>query len=349
MAASKTDIKNLTRRQLALWLEGRGIQAYRAGQILRWVHQRQADSFAGMSDLGLSLREMLAREFSIERLTVERRETSGDGTMKVLFGLADGKRIETVLIPERNHYTLCVSSQVGCALGCRFCLTGKGGLERNLSAGEIVAQVRDVIRDLPGPMGLTNIVFMGMGEPLANFGNLIAALEILTDNGAGYSFAGRRITVSTAGIVPKIPELGQRATANLAVSLNAADNDTRSRLMPINRTYPIEALIDACTRYPLRPHRRITFEYILLKGINTGDEHARRLVKLLRPVRAKVNLIPFNRHEGSPFEEPSEADILRFQEILLKAHYTAVVRRSKGRDISAACGQLRGAFRSEGG
>jgi 23S rRNA (adenine2503-C2)-methyltransferase len=348
MGEATTDIKDLSRRQLAHWLTARGIRSYRAGQILRWVHRRQADSFSGMSDLGVSLREMLGREFTIARLVLDRLETSGDGSKKYLFRLSDGKRIESVLIPERNHHTLCVSSQVGCALGCRFCLTGKGGLERNLSTGEIVAQVRDVLRDLSGPASLTNLVFMGMGEPLANFDNLVDALDILTDNGAGFSFAGRRITVSTAGIVPKIPQLGEQATVNLAVSLNAADNETRNRLMPINRTYPIEALIDACKRYPLRPHRRITFEYILLKGVNDSEEDARRLGRLLRPVRAKINLIPFNRHEGSPYEEPSEDVISKFQEILLRGHYTAVIRRSKGRDISAACGQLRGMLRSGG-
>jgi 23S rRNA (adenine2503-C2)-methyltransferase len=348
MSEPTRDIKDFTRLQLAAWLEARGIQAYRAGQILRWVHRRQADSFEVMSDLGVSLREMLRREFGIERLAVDRVETSADGSKKYLFRLSDGKRIESVLIPERNHDTLCVSSQVGCALGCRFCLTGKGGLERNLSTGEIVAQVRDVARDLPGPEGLTNLVFMGMGEPLANFENLVDAIEILTDNGAGFSFAGRRITVSTAGVAPRIPELGQRTPVNLAVSLNAADNETRSRLMPINRTYPIEALIDACARYPLRPYRRITFEYILLEGINDSEEDARRLARLLRPVRAKINLIPFNSHAGSLYREPPEAVISSFQEILLKAHYTAVIRRSKGRDISAACGQLRAAIRSGG-
>ncbi len=290
---------------------------------------------------------MLAREFAIARLGVEGVETSVDGSRKYLFRLADGKRIEAVLIPERSHYTLCVSSQVGCALGCRFCLTGGGGLERDLSTGEIVSQVRDVIRDVPGPPGLTNIVFMGMGEPLANFAGLADALDILTDNGGGYSFAGRRVTVSTAGIVPRIAELGRQTTVNLAVSLNAADNETRSRLMPVNRAYPLEELIDACVRYPLRPHRRITFEYILLEGINDSPEDARRLARLLRPVRAKINLIPFNRHEGSAFAEPEEAAVLAFQEILLKARYTAVIRRSKGRDISAACGQLRAAVRSE--
>lgn len=342
MSQTTTDIKCFTRPRLIQWLEMQGIKSYRAGQILRWVHRRQVDRFEAMSDLGLSLRELLDRTFTIERLKVAQIEASADGSKKYLFGLADGRCVETVLIPERTHYTLCVSSQVGCAMGCRFCLTGRGGLERNLTAGEILAQVRDVLRDLAGPMKLTNIVFMGMGEPLANFENLVDALEILTDNAAGFGFAGRRITVSTAGIVPRIAELGQRTTVNLAVSLNAADDATRSRLMPINRIYPLDSLIEACARYPLRPHRRVTFEYILMKGVNDSAEEARRLARLLHPVRAKLNLIPFNAYEGSEFEEPSEAAVRQFQEILLQCRYTAVIRRSKGRDISAACGQLRG-------
>jgi len=342
MGQTATDIKSFTRSRLIHWLERHEIKPYRAGQILRWVHQRQVDRFEAMSDLGLALRELLDRSFTIERLKIAQIEASVDGSQKYLFELADGQSVETVLIPERTHYTLCVSSQVGCAMGCRFCLTGRGGLERNLTAGEIVAQVRDVLRNLPGPMRLTNIVFMGMGEPLANFENLVDALEILTDNAAGFGFAGRRITVSTVGIVPRIAELGQRTTVNLAVSLNAADDATRSRLMPINRTYPLDSLVEACARYPLRPHRRITFEYILLKGVNDSAEDARRLARLLHPVRAKLNLIPFNAYEGGPFEEPSEAVVRQFQEILLQRRYTAVIRRSKGRDISAACGQLRG-------
>jgi 23S rRNA (adenine2503-C2)-methyltransferase len=237
--------------------------------------------------------------------------------------------------------TLCVSSQVGCAQNCRFCLTAKSRLRRNLTRGEILAQIRDIKHVLPAAEQLSNLVFMGMGEPLANLENLLGALEIVTDSNVGLGFAAKRVTVSTAGLVPQMLEFGRRSRASLAVSLNAADNATRSRLMPINAKYPLEALLDACRSYPLPPGRRITFEYILIKGINDSPEDARRLAKLLHPIRCKVNLIPFNPHEGSEFERPAEEAILAFQEILLRKHFTVIIRQSKGQDISAACGQLR--------
>jgi 23S rRNA (adenine2503-C2)-methyltransferase len=268
-------------------------------------------------------------------------DESGDGARKYLFGLDDGNRIESVLIPERGCYTLCISSQVGCALGCRFCLTGKGGLVRDLTQGEILSQVRDVQADLGAPALLTNIVLMGMGEPLANYTPVTAAINILTDNGLGFRFAGRRITLSTAGLVPRLASFGRDTRANIAVSLNATDNRTRDLLMPINKTYPIEVLLTACRAYPLRPHRRITFEYILIKDINDSEAQARQLAALLSQVKAKINLIPFNPHPGSEYERPSETVIARFRQVLLDKHYTAIVRRSRGGDISAACGQLR--------
>jgi 23S rRNA (adenine2503-C2)-methyltransferase len=243
-------------------------------------------------------------------------------------------------MPERGHSTLCVSSQVGCALGCRFCRTGDGGLIRNLTRGEIVAQVRDLVRKADDGLALTNLVFMGMGEPLANFDALVSALGTLTDNDYGLKFSGQRITVSTAGVVPRMADLGRKTRVNLAVSLNAADNETRSRLMPINRKYPIEDLLEACRRYPLPKGRRITFEYILIADVNDRPADARRLAKLLRPIRSKINLIPFNPHPGSAFRRPEETAVLAFQKILLDSHYTTIIRRSKGQDIAAACGQL---------
>lgn len=337
----KPDIKDLTIGQLREWLARQGIAAYRGGQILRWVYRRQADQFDQMTDLSKSVREKLAGNFTIDRLQKVQVDTSVDGSRKYLFGLKDNQQIESVLIPERNHFTLCISSQVGCALGCRFCLTGKGGLVRNLSKGEIIAQVRDVQRDLDEPMRLTNIVLMGMGEPLANFTNVTEALGTLTDNVDGFAFAGRRITLSTAGMVPQLLQLGEESAVNVAISLNATDNRTRDFLMPINRTYPIEKLLQACRRYPLKPHRRITIEYILIKGVNDTVEDAHRLAALLSSVKAKVNLIPFNPHADSRFERPEEAVIEQFQQVLLSKHYTVIVRRSKGLDISAACGQLR--------
>ena len=339
--AERTDILNVSRERLGEWLAERGFAAYRAGQILKWVYRRQADSFAQMSDISKPLRELLPQHFQIPRLEVRALQTAADGTRKYLFGLGDGETIESVLIPEREHHTLCVSSQVGCAQNCRFCLTATTRLRRNLSQGEILGQVRDVKKDLPRPEQLTNLVFMGMGEPLANLDNLLGALDIITDSDGGLGFANKRVTVSTAGLVPQMLEFGRRCRVSLAVSLNAADNDTRSRLMPINRKYPLEVLLEACRRYPLPPGRRITFEYILIRGVNDAPEDARRLARLLQSIRCKINLIPFNPHAGSGFERPAEETIRAFQEILLRKHFTAIIRQSKGREISAACGQLR--------
>ncbi|MFO7685871.1 MAG: 23S rRNA (adenine(2503)-C(2))-methyltransferase RlmN [Desulfobacterales bacterium] len=338
----KPDIMDLSPGQLQQWLVQQGMAAYRGGQILRWIYGRQVDDFEQMTDLSKTDREKLKRHFEIGRLVKLKEEVSRDGSRKYLFGLGDGQRIESVLIPERGHHTLCVSSQVGCALGCRFCMTGEGGFIRNLSQGEIIAQVRDIQADLSEPALLTNIVLMGMGEPLANYANVTAAVNTLTDNGLGFRFAGRRVTLSTAGLVPQLMRFGRDTQANIAVSLNATDNRTRDFLMPINKTFPIEKLLAACCDYHLRPHRRITFEYILIKGVNDSESEARRLAALLRPIRAKINLIPFNPHSASEFERPEEGVIERFQQILLDKHYTVIVRRSKGTDISAACGQLIG-------
>jgi 23S rRNA (adenine2503-C2)-methyltransferase len=344
----KKDIFQLSRDEIVSWLADRDIAAYRADQILKWIYLRQADEFEVMTDLSKDIRSRLSRHFKISRLVVEQVETSRDGSAKYLFKLHDGHRIESVLIPERDHYTLCVSSQVGCAQDCRFCLTAAGGFERNLSRGEIVAQVRDIKKDIGDQKRLTNIVFMGMGEPLANYKNLVSAITILTDNDAGLRFASRRVTVSTAGLVPKITALGRDTRVNLAVSLNATDDKTRNRLMPINRKYPLKKLMQACHQYVPAPGRRITFEYILIKGINDSAEDAERLAKLLRPIRCKVNLIPFNPHEGCDFKRPSEAAMQAFYDILFAKNYTVIIRQSKGQDISAACGQLRAKSVGEG-
>lgn len=338
---SKPNILNLTKEELALWFEGQNIKAYRAGQVLKWLHRHQTDNFDEMTNLSKVHRQLLAQNFDIRRLQLDEVVKSIDGSKKYLFKLDDGRHIESVLMPERDHDTLCVSTQVGCAQGCQFCLTGSGGLERNLELAEIISQVRDILNEKSRPQPLTNIVFMGMGEPLANYENLRRALEILTDNQYGYSFAQRRITVSTAGLVPKIAALGNDTRVNLAISLNAADDETRDRLMPINRRFPLERLVAACREFPLPSGRRITFEYILLKGINDSIADARKLVKLLHAVRCKVNLIPFNSHEGSDFARPAQEIILAFQKVLLDAHFTTIIRQSKGQDISAACGQLR--------
>ncbi len=337
----KRSITELTKDELAFWLNERGIKTYRAVQILKWVYLKQANTFEEMTDIGLEIRKLISQHFAINRLEKMKSELSKDGSRKYLFGLRDGNYIESVLIPEKNHYTLCISCQVGCAQGCRFCMTARGGFVRNLTMGEIISQVRDIQKDIEDPSLLRNIVFMGMGEPLANYRNVLNAIDTITSNEAGLDFSSRKITVSTAGIVPLLEDLGRDTNVNLAVSLNATDNKTREMLMPVNRKYPIEELIEACRRYDLKPRKRITFEYILIKGINDSAEDAKRLAKLLRPVKSKINLIPFNEHEMSEFKRPEETVIRNFQEILTGKNYTTVIRRSKGEDISAACGQLR--------
>jgi 23S rRNA (adenine2503-C2)-methyltransferase len=339
--STQQDILDLGRDALAAWLGEHDIAAYRAGQILKWIYRHQTDRFEAMTNLACPIRDLLAHHFRIPRLTVKDVRTSTDRTRKYLFELGDGERIETVLIPERDHLTLCVSSQAGCAQSCAFCLTGKSRLRRNLTQGEILAQVRDIRHGLPQPEQLTNLVFMGMGEPLANYDNLLGALALICDSDVGLGFAAKRVTVSTAGLVPQMLAFGRDARVSLAVSLNAADDETRSRLMPINRRYPLATLLDACRSYPLPPGRRITFEYILIKGVNDSPEDARRLARLLHSIRCKINLIPFNPHAGSDFERPDEAAVAAFRDILVGKHFTVIVRRSKGQDISAACGQLR--------
>jgi 23S rRNA (adenine2503-C2)-methyltransferase len=337
----KQDIKSMNREPLIDWLAGHQVRAFRADQILKWVYMRLADDFDRMSDISKNLRSLLDHHFCIARMPVRELQTADDGTRKYLFALSDGNGIETVLIPERTHYTLCVSSQVGCAQGCSFCVTGQGGLTRNLTAAEIISQVWEVRKLLPDPERLTNLVFMGMGEPLANYDNLVAAIEALTSTQWGMKIANRRVTVSTAGLVPRMADLGRDTKVNLAVSLNAVDDETRSRLMPINRKYPIQTLVEACRRYPLPKGRRITVEYILFKDLNDSVDQARKLARLLASVKAKINLIPFNPYPGSPFGRPGERTIRAFQEVLLDKHLTSVVRYSKGLDIMAACGQLR--------
>jgi len=341
VAAEMKDIKDLSFEELVDWLDARGLAAYRADQVFKWVYRRQTDSFAEMTNLGKATRALLTESFDIGRLDVAAVEKSRDGSRKYLLQLKDGCHIECVLIPEKGHDTLCISSQVGCALGCRFCLTARGGLVRNLTSGEIIAQVRDVMHAVP-ERRLTNIVVMGMGEPLANYRNIVKAIGIITNADRGLGISGRRFTLSTAGLASRLADLGRDTDVNLAVSLNAADDATRNRLMPINRKFDLTALLDACARYPLKPRRRITFEYILIAGINDSNADARRLAALLAPLRAKINLIPFNEHPGSPFKRPDEIRVRQFQEILASKHYTAIVRYSKGQDISAACGQLKG-------
>ena len=340
LMAHRQDLKSFTEEQFVRWLGQYGIAPYRAGQILRWIYHRGVYSFSEMTDLSKDLRMFLSERLTISRLETEQVQRSKDGSIKYLFRLKDGQCIESVLIPEPGHWTLCISSQVGCGMGCKFCLTGRGGLVRNLKPSEIVNQVCAVRDDLEDPSSLTNIVFMGMGEPLANYDSVIQAIHTIAGNN-GLQFSNRRVTLSTAGLAPRIDDLGRDVRVNLAVSLNASENDTRNKLMPINRTYPIEMLLSACRRFPLPSRRTIMFEYVLIAGVNDTPADAERLAKLLRPLRAKINLIPFNPYEATEFKRPEEGAILAFQKVLMDRHYTAIIRYSKGGDIGAACGQLR--------
>jgi 23S rRNA (adenine2503-C2)-methyltransferase len=294
-----------------------------------------------MSSLPKSVRVLLKDRTCISPLEMVKTQVSTDGTQKYLFKLWDGHFIESVLIPERDHYTLCISSQAGCAMGCRFCLTARQGLKRDLTPSEIVEQVVQVKRSVSNPDRLTNVVFMGMGEPLANYEAVKKAVKNLMDE-EGMNFSRRRVTLSTCGLVPVMARLGNELNVKLAVSLNAADDKTRSQLMPVNRRYPLKQLIKACQAFPLARGERITFEYVLIRDINDRDVDALNLTEILSTLRAKINLIPLNSHKGTSMAPPPTERVLQFQNILLKRHYTALIRKSRGRDILAACGQLSG-------
>ncbi len=335
----KVDLKDLDLEETDDWIEKCGIEPYRAEQIRKWIFGRQVESFQEMTNLSKELRSFLASRCDISPLKVIKAQASRDGTKKYLFELEDEHRIESVLIPERGHYTACISSQVGCAMGCAFCLTAKQGLIRNLKSSEIVNQIIQIKKFMDEPEKLTNIVFMGMGEPLANFEAVKKAVRNILSQEA-LNFSHRRVTISTCGLVPGIERLGRELPINIAVSLNAADDATRSLLMPINKKYPLAELIEALRIYPLHKGRRITFEYILIKDMNDRPDDARRLARLLTNIRAKINLIPFNHYIGSPFQAPDEERVLEFQRELLGKQLTATIRHSKGGDISAACGQL---------
>jgi 23S rRNA (adenine2503-C2)-methyltransferase len=342
---------------------------YRAQQIFHWVYQRYQTDWDQMSDLSKDLRAWLKENVQVYRLTERLSRQALDGTHKFLWDLSDSKTIESVIIPaalqekEEDAFsedgaafagkpvqegvrstrwarlTACISSQVGCAMGCKFCLTGVQGLDRHLQVHEIVTQIFELRRIAP----ITNIVFMGMGEPLHNFENVVKACEILLDQD-GLNFSKRKVTVSTSGLVPAIEELGKRVDVSLAISLNGTTDEQRSRVMPVNKKWNITQLLDVCRKYPLGSHRRITFEYVMLKGINDSLEDAARLVQLVRGIPSKVNLIPFNEHSGSEFKRPSDEVIRSFQKYLVDRKLTATVRISRGRDILAACGQLRSIF-----
>ena len=332
-------LKDLTPADLELWIQEAGQPAYRARQLLKWIYAQNVEDFQEMTDVSKDFRGWLEQHARILSVMREKVLTDKDGTRKLLFRLLDGERIESVLIDEERRLTLCVSSQVGCALGCRFCLTGEKGYRRNLSAGEIVDQICAARRELGPEERITNLVFMGMGEPLANLQQVAKALEIITSD-HGLNFSTRKVTLSTVGLVPEMLELSRLFPIKLAVSLHAADNETRARIMPINRRYPLEELLEACRQLELPRRQRITFEYLLLAGVNDSAADARKLAKLLKGLRAKINLIPFNEYPGSPFKRPAPNRIEDFQKILQEEHYTATVRQSRGAGIMAACGQL---------
>ncbi len=334
------NLKSFSSPELEAFLISLGMKRYRANQVYQWLYQKGAASFDEMTNLSKEERTALNEKVYISSLILIKKQTASDGTEKYLFELEDGNRIESVLIPDEKRLTLCISTQVGCSMGCRFCLTGKGGLKRNLEAHEIVDQAL-AVKGLLNKR-ITNIVLMGMGEPLANYDNTIAALKILLDEKA-LNFSSRKITLSTAGLIPQIDKLGKEGVkVNLAISLNAATDDVRNKIMPINKKYPIKELIACCKRFPLPKRRRITFEYVMLKEINDTKEDAERLCKLLKGVPCKVNLIPFNEYEGCEFKKPDEKSVERFRGILIEHHIMSITRKSKGAEISAACGQLRG-------
>lgn len=336
-----------------------GHKPYRAKQISNWIYKNIAMSIDDMTNLSIEFREQLKERAFISNLSLKKKQVSKDGTVKFLFELEDGESIESVLIPNNKGahcFTLCISSQVGCAMGCGFCITGKMGLIRNLKSYEIYDQVLAVKKhittepDITSP-SITNIVFMGMGEPFMNFHEVNKALWTLV---GPMGFSKRKITVSTSGVIPGFRKLAEHGPGvNLAVSLNATTDETRTLIMPVNKKYPINKLINACKKYPLQPYRSITFEYVMLQGINDKKEDAYRLVKLMRGIKSKVNLIPFNpstvvpdypdkSHFSLKLDKPLERQVLSFKEILHKAGIAVIIRKSKGADISAACGQLKG-------
>jgi 23S rRNA (adenine2503-C2)-methyltransferase len=338
--ARRSDLAELELPALEAALQERGHERFRARQIFGWIYKRGVADVDFMTDLPAELRRSLGAEFAVTTPAVVQHERSADGTEKFLLRLADDRRIEAVFIPDTPAMTFCVSTQVGCAMACAFCLTGKMGLVRNLSAGEIVGQVRVLADALNLRDSSFNIVLMGMGEPLHNYDETMKALRILCDE-HGFALSPRRITLSTVGLLPQLERLSRETIMpNLAISLHAPTDVQRGELVPINRKYGVEQIIAACRRFPLKKRSRITFEYVLLSGVNDRPEDARRLARLLQDVRAKVNLIPLNAAAGIPFERPSDDAIDLFARILAEHDVTVSVRKSRGRDIRAACGQL---------
>ncbi len=353
LADGRINLIGMDRAGIAAVFAELGLPRFRADQVFKWIYGRGVSDFDAMTDIAKGLRALLAERFSAARPAVSRDMASIDGTHKWLVRLDDGNEVETVHIPEKDRGTLCVSSQIGCTLSCRFCHTGTQKLVRNLGPAEIVGQVmlaRDHLGEWPTAeiptiyqRQLSNIVMMGMGEPLYNFDNVAAALKIVMD-GEGLAISRRRITLSTAGVVPLIRRCGAELGVGLAVSLHAVTDEIRDRIVPLNRKYPIAELLDACRTYPgSRNSRRITFEYVMLKDVNDSPADAKALVQLIKGIPAKVNLIPFNPWPGAPYDRSSNETIERFAEIVRRAGYPSPVRTPRGADILAACGQLKSA------
>ena len=335
----KVNLKNLSLQEMEGLIESLGEKPYRAHQVYEWVFQKDVNSIGEMTNLSLRLRNQLSELACIPRLSIADKRTSSDGTSKYLFILEDGNSIESILIPDEDRLTLCISTQVGCKLNCTFCLTGKGGFIRNLSHYEIIEQILAARRE---KKDITNIVLMGMGEPLDNYDNVIKSIKTMISP-HGLKIPAKRITLSTSGLIPEIKKLArENLKINLAISLNASDNETRDEIMLLNKKYPIEELLKTLKEYPLPPNRRITFEYVMIKKLNDSIEDAKKLSNMLKGIKCKINLIPFNSFEGVDYEAPDYKNVEDFRNILISQHYTTIIRKSKGADISAACGQLRG-------
>ncbi len=341
MTAMGDSLLGTPRRQLALLLQQQGQPAYRGEQVFRWLHGRRAGTFADMTDLPVDLRRTLAARHDLARPRPAGRRESADGSCKWILELADGRRIESVFIPDGERVTFCLSSQVGCAFGCTFCATATMGLVRNLTAAEIVGQALVLADAHPMAPGRPfNVVFMGMGEPMDNLDAVLASFEILTDP-AGFGLSWRRVTISTVGHVPGIQRLaGLQHRPRVAVSLNATEDRARARLMPVNRKWPLAALREALARFPVRPGERVTFEYVVLSGENDSPADARRLAALTQGLPVRVNLIPWNPHPGLPHARPEASRVERMRDALLQAGVDVSIRYSKGCDVAAACGQL---------
>ncbi len=345
--SAKTNLLGLTRQDMEAFFADMGEKAFRASQVMKWIYQFGVDDFDRMTNLSKTLRERLKSIAEIRLPEVVQDMPSRDGTRKWLLKVDEINHVEMVYIPDKERTTLCVSSQVGCTLACSFCSTARQGFNRNLSTAEIVGQVALATRliGLPENKGervITNVVMMGMGEPLMNLDSVVKAMTLMKDDLA-FGISKRRVTLSTAGVVPGIDELRELSDVSLAVSLHAPSDELRDQLVPINRKYPIKELLAACKRYVAgKPHNRVTFEYVMLAGVNDSPDHARQLVKILRSVPSKVNLIPFNPFPGSPYECSSLETINAFRDIVMAAGIITVTRKTRGDDIAAACGQLAG-------